>query len=168
MEFSPDKLGKFGVRSTCRPCQSRIVLEARQVSARKRDLARAANKRWYLQNREEILVQTADQRAAYRKANPERSRAGTARYKARKKGAPVNDFTTSEWLEVLAEFNHSCAYCLRTDRPLQQEHMQPISRGGSHTRLNVIPACRDCNFRKQTKTPLEFLAVGGGTALWQT
>jgi len=168
VEFSPDKLGKFGVRSTCRPCQSRIVLEARQVSARKRDLARAANKRWYLQNREEILVQTADQRAAYRKANPERSRAGTARYKARKKGAPVNDFTTSEWLEVLAEFNHSCAYCLRTDRPLQQEHMQPISRGGSHTRLNVIPACRDCNFRKQTKTPLEFLAVGGGTALWQT
>jgi len=168
VEFSPDKLGKFGVRSTCRPCQSRIVLEARQVSARKRDLARAANKRWYLRNREEILVQTADQRAAYRKANPERSRAGTARYKARKKGAPVNDFTTSEWLEVLAEFNHSCAYCLRTDRPLQQEHMQPISRGGSHTRLNVIPACRDCNFRKQTKTPLEFLAVGGGTALWQT
>ncbi len=36
-------------------------------------------------------------------------------------------------------------------------HLQAVQKGGSHTAENVVPACKRCNSRKWTKTPLEFM-----------
>ncbi len=36
--------------------------------------------------------------------------------------------------------------------------MTPLSRGGHHVAANVVPACGPCNYRKHTKTVLEFLS----------
>lgn len=163
--FSPKRGGRYGVRAVCKPCSSQETLARHRTDAG-RQAALRAKRAHYARHRVEILAKTADARAAYRRAHPDVVRAGVARRRARIRRAPVCDFTVEEWREVLEEFNHSCAYCLRTDRPLQQEHMQPLIRGGSHTRANIVPACRDCNFRKNRKTALEFLAVGGGTGAW--
>lgn len=97
---------------------------------------------------------------AWREAHPMESLAQRHRRLARLAAAPVNDFTAAQWREVLDEFHHACAYCLRSGIPLQQEHVEAISRGGSNTRSNIVPACADCNNRKGSKGLVQALAAG--------
>lgn len=78
--------------------------------------------------------------------------------RARQVAAPVNDFTGEQWQELLVEHASTCAYCLAHGVPLEADHSVPLSRGGSHTKANIVPACRSCNSRKGDKTPTEFFA----------
>jgi hypothetical protein len=52
---------------------------------------------------------------------------------------------------------HTCAYCGQVfgDRDLQCEHIQPESRGGPGTWMNLVTACGHCNGRKADRTPEE-------------
>lgn len=58
-----------------------------------------------------------------------------------------------------------CLYCGKqyTDRDLTRDHIQPRSRGGRDTWLNVVTACRRCNQFKGSRTleqcGLELLAL---------
>jgi 5-methylcytosine-specific restriction endonuclease McrA len=97
---------------------------------------------------------------AYQERNPEIGKVSRERRRARQLDT-VDSLTHAQWLDVLEQFNHACAYCLRTDLPLQIEHMTPLSRNGKHERENVVPSCPPCNYKKHTRTLLEFLAVGG-------
>ncbi len=36
------------------------------------------------------------------------------------------------------------------------DHIVPLSRGGRSRRGNVVPACKDCNSRKQHLLPTEW------------
>lgn len=51
-----------------------------------------------------------------------------------------------------------CHYCGHTvpPRELTLDHIVPLARGGRSTRGNCVPACKDCNTRKQTLLPLEW------------
>jgi 5-methylcytosine-specific restriction endonuclease McrA len=49
-----------------------------------------------------------------------------------------------------AEFGHRCAYCGATG-DLHIEHVNPISKGGTHVLSNVVPACQSCNYSKRAK-----------------
>ena len=71
-------------------------------------------------------------------------------------GAARNDFTADEWQELLAEHAYSCFYCGRTNVPLEREHMVPLSRGGNHSKDNIVPSCGPCNRAKATMTAEEF------------
>jgi len=66
------------------------------------------------------------------------------------------NLTASEWLEIKEKFGHKCAYC-RKKGPLTQDHLIPLSKGGDHSKENVVPACRSCNSRKGTKSLPDFL-----------
>lgn len=70
-----------------------------------------------------------------------------------------SDFTYEQWLEVLEEYNLHCAYCLQGHVPLTMDHVVPISKGGPHTRDNIVPACRSCNSRKKDRSIFTMLAV---------
>ena len=96
---------------------------------------------------------------AYQARNPEIGKVSQQRRRARKLDTESR-LTQAEWLEILHDFNHACAYCLRRDLPLQQEHMTPLATGGRHDRANVVPACGPCNYRKHTRNLLQFLAIG--------
>lgn len=111
---------------------------------------------WYASNTEKVRAM----RARWLAANPGKANEYVERRRARKAAAPVNDFTASDWREVLAEFNYSCAYCLVRGVPLQQDHMTPLSRDGEHSRCNIVPACGKCNNRKGTRDILGFLSMG--------
>ena len=58
--------------------------------------------------------------------------------------------TTQEWRGILAKSNGRCAYC-KHEAKLTMDHVIPLSRGGSHTKENVVAACGPCNFRKSNK-----------------
>lgn len=90
----------------------------------------------------------------WRECNPGEARASGARRRARKLNAWPNDFTVEDWEEVLAVFEYECAYCGSPDK-LEQEHVVPLVRGGSHTIANIVPACDHCNSVKGARTPAE-------------
>lgn len=57
---------------------------------------------------------------------------------------------------LLEKWQRTCAYCGKTDVPLEIEHMTPKSRGGSNRVSNLTIACHACNQRKGNKTAAEF------------
>lgn len=125
------------------------------------DSHKSARLKWharhYVLNRERI----GERNRRWRANNSDKLALQEHRRRAREMNAPVNDFTTHQWEELLATFNGHCAYCLRTFDSLEIEHVIPISRNGSNTQSNIVPACRGCNSKKGRKTLLEFLMVYG-------
>jgi 5-methylcytosine-specific restriction endonuclease McrA len=56
---------------------------------------------------------------------------------------------------LFARDRHVCAYCgtrHQNSKHLSREHIQPVSRGGDNTWMNVVTACHPCNHRKGAKT----------------
>lgn len=51
-----------------------------------------------------------------------------------------------------------CHYCGRDvgPRALTCDHVIPLIRGGRSIRANMVPACKDCNSRKQSLLPWEW------------
>ena len=106
------------------------------------DYRREYTRQWYLDNQESERARTG----ANSKAHPEWSQNSSAR--RRMATEAVSSLTPHEWKTILEVFSHACAYCLRTDRKLSQDHVIAVSRGGGHTVENVVPACMPCNQRK--------------------
>lgn len=50
-----------------------------------------------------------------------------------------------------------CYYCKKKFPPkeLTMDHIVPLSRGGTTTPGNTVPACRDCNKNKGVDTPID-------------
>lgn len=110
-------------------------------------------RRWRSANPEKASAQFR----TWRERNPDAVAAMARRRRARVRGAP-GTVTAKEWQELLEEFDYRCAYCNR-DELLEMDHMMPISRGGHHTKENVVPACVPCNRSKGALTPLEFIGT---------
>lgn len=89
------------------------------------------------------MAKTAAKREANKRRKKRLARAGT--------------FTEEEFLQVFNLYGQCCAYCRK---PLTREectidHVIPISRGGSNTINNLVPACKSCNTRKSSSTNLD-------------
>ena len=94
------------------------------------------------------------------KANLEKRSTCNQRRRALKRGAP-GSHTTEQWLALIIEYDHKCAYC-RDAKSLTRDHVIPLSCGGSNDISNIVPACRSCNSSKHTKTGPEFVAQLSG------
>jgi 5-methylcytosine-specific restriction endonuclease McrA len=57
---------------------------------------------------------------------------------------------------LLIKWGHRCAYCQKTEVPLEAEHIVPKIRGGSDRIANLTLACKPCNQRKGDQTAEEF------------
>lgn len=86
----------------------------------------------------------------------EASRNNCQKRRALKRKSPFNDFSVGQWRKCLKHFESGCAYCGKKEKVLDQEHVIPISRGGSNTKTNVIPSCGSCNSSKGKKTIFEW------------
>jgi hypothetical protein len=119
-------------------------------------------KRCHLDGCKKRSAATKEERRAYglrwQRANKAKCRAAVERRRARKNGAPVVDLTEEQWRERLVEFEHCCAYCGVRGQRLEKDHIIPIARHGSHTKSNVVPACRSCNASKCHRTLSEWLS----------
>jgi 5-methylcytosine-specific restriction endonuclease McrA len=59
---------------------------------------------------------------------------------------------------LLEKWGRTCAYCGAKDTPLEVEHIQPKSQGGSNRLSNLTLACRSCNQKKGNQVLKQFLA----------
>lgn len=116
-----------------------------------KDRINAQSKAWQQQNRERRLL--IEQR--YVERHPELIKAKKANDYARKRGVPIRDFTHAQWEAKQAAYDYRCAYCpptcwecTRELHKLTKDHVIPVTKGGAHTDLNIVPACSSCNARK--------------------
>lgn len=67
---------------------------------------------------------------------------------------------TQYWQRLLQK--GVCHYCQRQfpAAELTMDHIVPLSRGGRSVKGNVVPCCKECNSRKQYKTPVEIILEG--------
>ncbi len=77
------------------------------------------------------------------------------RYAAKFKKEP-SEFTQSDWLNLLSEYNNACAYC-GSKTNMTVDHVIPLCGGGAHTKSNIVPCCRKCNTLKGIKTKENFM-----------
>jgi len=152
-------------RAYTRKNREKINAKNRLAYARHREQRRLKKRQSYASHRAERILEKRLARASnpeksrsasrlYRLANPGITTAATKRKRAIKKGSQVNNLTHAQWLEIQVVQNHRCCYCgKRCKGRLTQDHITPLSRGGSHTLHNVIAACRVCNSTKHVGTP---------------
>lgn len=76
---------------------------------------------------------------------------------ARREKDRARDLRRSQWWKNRIG-RGNCHYCGGRFTPdeLTMDHIVPISRGGTSTRGNVVPACKECNSRKKYLLPLEW------------
>lgn len=134
--------GHVYLRSTCRNCEQSSLGQKKAIRA------------WQQAHPEK----TKAARTKFRTEQPDRAQSHHKKWRAAKRGVAAT-LTHEDWLEMKA--TGACHYCKRTDLPLTQDHVLPLSRGGSHTKDNVVPACKPCNSSKRDKTPDEW-------AIWKT
>lgn len=91
----------------------------------------------------------------YHSKKPEKAAAKRARRKAKVRGAGVLLVTEHDWRKLCKRYGNRCAYC-GDARPLTQDHVVPIARGGRHSIGNLLPACKSCNCSKGTKLLVEW------------
>lgn len=133
----------YAANREARKAHSAAWIAAHPVEIKRRDAA------YYIRNTARILAASQ----AYSRAHPEMALAKNRVRRARKLNAPIVDLTASQWRGIKALYGHCCVYCGVAGKRLTQDHIVPLSRGGSHTLANVVPACRSCNSRKSANPP---------------
>jgi 5-methylcytosine-specific restriction endonuclease McrA len=105
--------------------------------------------KWHKENPEK--KRTSD--AKWKRANADRIQVYGAKRRATKYGnTPISELLTStEWLAILAEASGHCHYCGK-EATLTLDHVIPVSKGGRHSKDNVVAACGHCNYSKGNKT----------------
>ena len=112
-----------------------------------------SNKKWQQNNPEYVKASVY----RYRKKYPEKLSMANKRLKAKRKGA-IGSHTLKQWRELKDKFNHCCAICGRQEpftdlwyQSLSEDHIIPISKGGSNFIDNIQPLCIKCNNKKSNK-----------------
>jgi 5-methylcytosine-specific restriction endonuclease McrA len=142
--FYKDRKQVDGLSVWCAEC---MRVQTRRYRANNPEQVKAATKAWVRANPQK----KAQTLRRWKKNNPEKDRQSSLavhrRRRARLRGVATT-LTAAQWKETLEYFNYACAYCLRTDAPLEMDHVVPVSRGGEHVQENVVPACKSCNVSK--------------------
>jgi 5-methylcytosine-specific restriction endonuclease McrA len=121
-----------------------------------------AKLKYYSENRERILkvkkVWRSKDEVKQRESQRQRERYKDEKHRTirlllnqkRRSLAGEKSLTVDEWEALKVEFNNCCAYCGRKEK-LTQDHIMPISKGGTYSKGNIVPACGKCNSSKNNK-----------------
>jgi 5-methylcytosine-specific restriction endonuclease McrA len=131
------------------------IYNVKRYKAKKENLERLRiyNVKRYKANIEKFKASSKTSSAKWYKTHPEADAVHSSkRRSARYANTPIDEMLTStEWLAILAEHNGRCHYCQKVAK-LTLDHVIPLSRGGKHSKDNVVPACKHCNSSKGNKT----------------
>jgi 5-methylcytosine-specific restriction endonuclease McrA len=124
--------------------------------------SRNITKQWAAANPERVRVN----RRKWSARNPDKIRAKDQRRRAKENGAE-GSHTVAEWRGLVNRFGGRCVCCKEHFglKGLTEDHVIPLSRGGSDLIENIQPLCGPCNSRKKDRSTDyrdSFGAAGGG------
>lgn len=75
----------------------------------------------------------------------------------RREKAKARELRRSQWWKNRLA-RGTCEYCGKhfPPRELTMDHRVPIVRGGTSSRSNVVPCCKQCNSEKTHRLPVEW------------
>jgi hypothetical protein len=106
-------------------------------------------KNWRQNNKEYCRVKYND----WVKENPEKHSAICKRRRARLCGAE-GSHTAEDWKKLVIKCGYKCQICMKKEpfkqfnKRLTEDHIIPLSLGGSNYIDNIQPLCHSCNSRK--------------------
>jgi 5-methylcytosine-specific restriction endonuclease McrA len=127
--FKDAKGGLYGVQARCKECDKIYRKENKEH-------IQQYSKQKYIADRDKRVIESHKRNSVIKNV--------------------VCDFTVEDWEKCLEYFNNSCAYCGISGVMLQQEHLVPVSDGGTYTKNNIIPACFHCNTNKRAREVIEW------------
>jgi len=136
-----------------------------------RDCSRAKAQAYYLANKDRLKTQAG----AWNARNPEKRRAIVAahhvrhldasrlaaRAKSSNRRALCGTMDAEAVSAVLASSGGECVYC-GVIAPLSVDHVDPVIKGGTNSRDNLLPCCKPCNSSKGAKPVEEWLLARHG------
>ena len=142
-DFYLDSKGKE--KSHCKSCHKLyVVINYQKNSAR----FKAYQKAYRLKNKEMLK----EKRRKYTKKNMRAIYLYLRKRNETKRGLRA-DLTEEQWETIKRVFRGKCAYCGKRTTVLEQDHVIPLSKGGTLTLHNIVPACRSCNAQKYNHLP---------------
>lgn len=74
----------------------------------------------------------------------------------RRERAKAKELKQSPWWKRRVSTG-TCHYCGKQfpPRELTMDHLIPLVRGGRSNKGNLVPACKECNFKKKHSLPFE-------------
>lgn len=117
----------------------------RQYYKDNRSIEIVKNRKNYLKNKERYY----EKFKIWLSVNTERTKALKRAYRVRKYSAE-GSHTTQQWIELVEKYNYCCLKCKKQFpiEKLTQDHVVPLSKGGSNYIENIQPLCRSCNTGK--------------------
>lgn len=114
---------------------------------------------YYEANCDKVLERQREYDSTRREADPLWNRIHRGAVRARKAGCEVIPFTSDELLAYWESNGIAADKCVYCGGEFEHtDHAIPLSRGGSHSVDNVVPACSKCNKAKGNRTAEEYLS----------
>lgn len=154
--FTPRSGSGGNPQSYCQGlCQQRHY---RQLHPQDKQKHRGVCRRYYRRHKKAENVRAY----LHRRAHPESSRIAARKSVHKRRLAKFHSstpatLTRAEWEELIFLYGGCCAYCEQPTKSLTQDHIVPLSKGGTHTADNIVPACLSCNSSKGNRSLEEFL-----------
>ena len=138
----------------CKSCQKIYAIKnkgsiqrrGRERYIQKKEHITALNLEWQKNNRERVYEINNKSR---RTENGRKTRCRLQQKRDALKNSLICDFTSEQWQATMEHFESKCAYCGKAKR-LTQDHFIPLKKGGGYTVSNIIPACLNCNSKKNS------------------
>lgn len=121
-------------------------IRANNEKFRTNGIAQKSAKNWRDNNKDKISVYNKE----YKKQHPEKRTESERKRRARKFGCQGN-ISSGLWIRILDFYGNKCLCCGSIEN-ITQDHVVPLSKGGTHTFDNVQPLCGHCNSSKNSKT----------------
>jgi hypothetical protein len=187
-EFYTGKVYKDGHQPDCKECRKASVIQWQKDNPeRHRKKCREWVRKHYLDGDTEWIAQKNIDLQQWRNDNPDKRQAQTkrcyhnnkqamyqrkqewykkhpevklaeSRLRRARKANVDRPLTKEQWNDVLTAYGYKCVYC-GSNKCITQDHVVPLSRGGTHSVDNVVPACHRCNSGKKDKPAPMFQRV---------
>jgi hypothetical protein len=161
-DFGKAKFGKDGLRAICKKCHNSDSREwqkenlekirLRRRAKKEKDPVLASQKRAVQTLRRKEKLKIYDQE--YRKNNPGKSNAKTARRRAQKRAATPKWLTEDHWTQIEIFYIEAAKLTQSTGIPHEVDHIEPVmgkDRKGLHVPWNLRVITRSENRHKSRK-----------------